>query len=195
MSKSADIVARSLLNTHHASVKLGVLKFRVYQPFVKDLARAFAGGKIDVSISGRQKYSMETISQLLFRRSWCQKLFLWYAKRYATCEEISAATMKIADIVSGKDLFDSVKIDKTRRKTVSETVGNNTITGIIATMMDQLNISYNEALQGINYPTMLLMMTDKVRTLVGDEEKIVQGSGADMARRRSNKKRGNKEQQ
>ena len=191
MSKSADIVARSLLNTHHASVKLGVLKFRVYQPFVKDLARAFAGGKIDVSISGRQKYSMETISRLLFRHSWCQKLFLWYAKRYATCEEISAATMKIADIVSGKDLFDSVKIDKT----VSETVGNNTITGIIATMMDQLNISYNEAFQGINYPTMLLMMTDKVRTLVGDEEKIVQGSGADMARRRSNKKRGNKEQQ
>lgn len=54
MSKSADIVARSLLNTHHVSVKLGVLKFRVYQPFVKDLARAFAGGKIDVSISGRQ---------------------------------------------------------------------------------------------------------------------------------------------
>lgn len=195
MSKSADIVARSLLNTHHASVKLGVLKFRVYQPFVKDLARAFAGGKIDVSISGRQKYSMETISRLLFRHSWCQKLFLWYAKRYATCEEISAATMKIADIVSGKDLFDSVKIDKTRRKTVSETVGNNTITGITATMMDQLNISYNEAFQGINYPTMLLMMTDKVRTLVGDEEKIVQGSGADMARRRSNKKRGNKEQQ
>ena len=194
MSKSADIVARSLLNTHHASVKLGVLTFRVYQPFVKDLARAFAGGKIDVSISGRQKYSMETISRLLFRHSWCQKLFLWYAKRYATCEEISAATMKIADIVSGKDLFDSVKIDKTRRKTVSETVGNNT-TGIIATMMDQLNISYNEAFQGINYPTMLLMMTDKVRTLVGDEEKIVQGSGADMARRRSNKKRGNKEQQ
>ena len=184
-----------MLNTHHASVKLGVLKFRVYQPFVKDLARAFAGGKIDVSISGRQKYSMETISRLLFRHSWCQKLFLWYAKRYATCEEISAATMKIADIVSGKDLFDSVKIDKTRRKTVSETVGNNTITGIIATMMDQLNISYNEAFQGINYPTMLLMMTDKVRTLVGDEEKIVQGSGADMARRRSNKKRGNKEQQ
>ena len=195
MSKSADIVARSLLNTHHASVKLGVLKFRVYQPFVKDLARAFAGGKIDVSISGRQKYSMETISKLLFRRSWCQKLSLWYAKRYATCEEISAATMKIADIVSGKDLFDSVKIDKTRRKTVSETVGNNTITGIIATMMDQLNISYNEAFQGINYPTMLLMMTDKVRTLVGDEEKIVRGSGADMARRRNNKKRGNKEQQ
>ena len=194
MSKSADIVARSLLNTHHVSVKLGVLKFRVYQPFVKDLARAFAGGKIDVSISGRQKYSMETISKLLFRRSWCQKLFLWYAKRYATCEEISAATMKIADIVSGKDLFDSVKIDKTRRKTVSETVGNNTITGIIATMMDQLNI-YNEAFQGINYPTMLLMMTDKVRTLVGDEEKIVRGSGADMARRRNNKKRGNKEQQ
>lgn len=66
MSKSADIVARSLLNTHHVSVKLGVLKFRVYQPFVKDLARAFAGGKIDVSISGRQKYSMETISKLLF---------------------------------------------------------------------------------------------------------------------------------
>lgn len=138
---------------------------------------------------------METISKLLFRRSWCQKLFLWYAKRYATCEDISAATMKIADIVSGKDLFDSVKIDKTRRKTVSETVGNNTITGILATMMEQLNISYNEAFQGINYPTMLLMMTDKVRTLVGDEEKIVRGSGADMARRRSNKKIGDKEQQ
>ena len=78
-------------------------------------------------------------------------------------------------LVSAKDLFDSVKIDKTRRNTIAETVGNNTITGIMATMMDQLNISYKEAFQGINYPTMLLMMTDKVRTLVGDEKKIVKG--------------------
>lgn len=36
------------------------------------------------------------------------------------------------------------------------------------------------------------MMTDKVRTLVGDEKKIVKGSGAEMAKRRGNKRRGNK---
>lgn len=107
----------------------------------------------------------------MFRRKWAQKVFLWYAKRYASYEEISHATCAIAEIVSGKDLFDSVKIDKTRRNTIAETVGNNTITGIMATMMDQLNISYKEAFQGINYPTMLLMMTDKVRTLVGDEKR------------------------
>ncbi|WP_418409317.1 hypothetical protein [Alistipes sp.] len=195
MSKSANIVAKSLLNTHHVSVKLGMMRFRVYQPFVKDLARAFAKGEINISMSGKQEYSIETISRLLFKRSWSQKLFLWYARRYATYEEISAATMKIVDIVSGKDLFDSVKIDKTRREKVSETVGNNTITGIIATMMEQLNISYKEAFRGINYPTMLLMMADKVRTLVGDEQKIIRGSGAEMARRRGNKKRGDKEQQ
>ena len=192
MSKSADIVARSLLNKHHVEVKLGMFTFRMYQPFVKDLARAFASGRIDVSIQGRQKFSLGTISRLMFRRRWAQKVFLWYAKRYVSYEELSHATCAIAEIVSGKDLLDSVKIDKTRRNTIAETVGNNTITGIMATMMDQLNISYKEAFQGINYPTMLLMMTDKVRTLVGDEKKIVKGSGAEMAKRRGNKRRGNK---
>lgn len=45
MIKSADIVARSLLNKHHVAVKLGMFTFRMYQPFVKDLARAFAAGR------------------------------------------------------------------------------------------------------------------------------------------------------
>ena len=59
----------------------------------------------------------------------------------------------------------------------------------MATMMEHQNISYREAFEEINFPTMLLMMTDKVRSLVGDEQKIVKGSGKEMAARRGRKRR------
>lgn len=97
--------------------------------------------------------------------------------------------MHIADIVTGKDLLQAVKVDKTQKKTISETVGNNTITGIMGSMMEHLNLTYQEAFYEINYPTMLLMMIDKSRTLMGDEQKIVKGSGKEMGARRGPAKR------
>lgn len=189
MSKSANIVAASLLNRHYATIRIGRLNFRVYQPRIKDLARAFSKERTDLSIDGRQQYSLEAVSKLLFRQRWKQRLFLWYANRYADYPQIREASETIAGIITGSDLLSAVKIDKTRKKAITETVGNNTIAGIMATMMEHLNISYRKAFEEINYPTMLLMMTDKVRSLVGDEQKIVKGSGKEMAARRGRKRR------
>ena len=183
MSKSANIVAASLLNKHHVIVRIGRLNFRFYQPYIKDLARAFADERLDLSIDGRQRYSLKTMSKLLFHCRWQQRLFLWYAGRYSDYRQIRIAAQKIADITTGKDLLESVKIDKTRKKTITETIGNNSIAGIMATMMKHLNISYRDAFEKVNYPTMMLMMIDKVRSLVGDEKKIVKGSGKEMAAR------------
>lgn len=114
-------------------------------------------------------------------------MFLWYARHYGDYQQIRIAAQKIADVTTGKDLLESVKIDKTRKKAIVETVGNNSIAGIMATMMEHLNISYQDAFERVNYPTMMLMMIDKVRSLVGDEKKIVKGSGREMAARRKQK--------
>ena len=54
MSKSANIVAASLLNRHYATIRIGRFNFRVYQPRIKDLARAFSKERTDLSIDGRQ---------------------------------------------------------------------------------------------------------------------------------------------
>lgn len=53
MSKSANIVAASLLNRHYATIRIGRFNFRVYQPRIKDLARAFSKERTDLSIDGR----------------------------------------------------------------------------------------------------------------------------------------------
>lgn len=94
MSKSANIVAASLLNKHHVIVRIGRLNFRFYQPYIKDLARAFADERLDLSIDGRQRYSLKTMSKLLFHCRWQQRLFLWYAGRYSDYRQIRIAAQK-----------------------------------------------------------------------------------------------------
>lgn len=188
MSKSANIVAASLLNKHYTTIRIGRLKFRAYQPCIKDLVRAFSDEPADLSINGRQRYSLEVMSRLLFRQCWQQRLFLWYIKRYGDYTQIRIATQQIADITTGRDLLESIKVDKTHKKNIAETVGNNSIAGIVATMMEYLNINYQDAFEKINYPTMMLMMVDKARSLIGDEKKIVKSSGKEMAARRGRKK-------
>ena len=63
-------------------------------------------------------------------------MFLWYARHYGDYQQIRIAAQKIADVTTGKDLLELVKIDKTRKKAIVETVGNNSIAGIMATMME-----------------------------------------------------------
>lgn len=135
--------------------------------------------------------SINTISRLLFKHPLPRRIFEWYAARYATCDQLRIAAIRIADVVTGKDLFDAVKIDKTKKKTETETVGNNTICGMLTSMLEQLNITYKEAFDSINYPTLLLMMIDKCRSLTGGEQKIVKGSGKNMGARRGAAKKRN----
>lgn len=188
MSKSSSIVARSLLNKHSVSVRFGVLKIKVNQPFIKDLVRAYSNTEHETSIASMADISLEVMSSLIFNNGILRRLFLWYVKRYVPYRDISVATKEIANIVTGKDIFEVVKVDKVKREKVIESVGNNTIAGVIPTIMEHLQLSYMDVWQGVNYPTLLLMMTDKVRSLSGDEKKVVKISGSEMAARRKQNK-------
>lgn len=72
-----------------------------------------------------------TISKVLFKNHILQHLLTWYIKRYSSFEELKIATEQIERVIQGKDLFEGVRIDKTKSDNVIETVGNNSIAGII----------------------------------------------------------------
>lgn len=185
---SLNIVALSLLNKHFVRIKIGIFSFKVYQPFIKDLARVFyKSNTLNEGIITINSNNIESMSRLIFRNVLLQRLFVWYVKRYSNFNEINIASKKIEIIIQGKDIFDFVKIDKVKSKKIIETVGNNSIAGIITTLMDSIHISYMEAFEKINYPTMLLMSVDKLRTLTGDEQKVVKTSGKEMMNRRRRK--------
>lgn len=189
MSKSSSIVAMSLLNRHHVGIRIGRLTFRVYQPYIKDLVRAFSGDSAASWSSMSDNISIDVIARLLYNNRVFQRLFVWYAKRYATYEQIRAAAQAIAEVITGQDIFKVVKVDKVKRNKLSQIVGNNTIVGVMAMIVEYLHLSYRDVYEGINYPTLLLMMTDKARSLGSDEEKVVKISGKDMAERRKKNKR------
>lgn len=50
-------------------------------------------------------------------------------------------------------------------------VGGETITGQIASFIENLNLSYKEVYEELPYLLLVLMMADKPRTVYGDEEK------------------------
>lgn len=131
MSKSANIVAASLLNRHYATIRIGRFNFRVYQPRIKDLAPG-RSRRTDRSVHRRpgSNTRWRRYRNCWFRQRWKQRLFLWYANRYADYPQIREAAETIAGIITGSDLLSAVKIDKTRKKAITETVGNNTIAGI-----------------------------------------------------------------
>lgn len=183
-----NIVARSLLNKHFVVVRIGIFRLKVYQPLVKDLARIFDESvTINDGILSVSGSSLFTISKVLFRYRFLQYMFTWYMKRYSSFQELKTVSEQIERIMQGKDLFESVKIDKTKSKRTIETVGNNSIAGILTTLMDSIHVSYTEAFERINYPVMLLMSVDKLRTLTGDERKVIKTSGKELANRRKRK--------
>ena len=61
-------------------------------------------------------------------------------------------------------------------------IGNDTLLGQIATLMENLHLSYDEVVYKIPYRTLLVMQKDKLHPCIG--VKIKKISGKEMAARR-----------
>ena len=55
----------------------------------------------------------------------------------------------------------------------TETIGNDTLLGQIATFMENLHLSYNEVFEVIPYRNLLIMQKDKLHTVYGEVMKEV----------------------
>ncbi|MBO5387629.1 MAG: hypothetical protein J6A59_05745 [Lachnospiraceae bacterium] len=61
-------------------------------------------------------------------------------------------------------------------------IGNDTLLGQIATLIETLHLSYEEVVYKIPYRNLLIMQKDRLHACIG--ERIQKVSGADMAARR-----------
>lgn len=68
----------------------------------------------------------------------------------------------------------------------SETVGNKTFFGQIASLMDALHLSYTDVFEVIPYRNLLMMQRDKLHAVYGGE-KVKKISGKELANRRKKK--------
>ena len=64
-------------------------------------------------------------------------------------------------------------------------IGNDTLLGQIATLIETLHLSYEEVVYKIPYRNLLIMQKDRLHACIGDRVKKV--SGKDMAARRGKK--------
>lgn len=68
----------------------------------------------------------------------------------------------------------------------TETVGNTTFLGQIASLVDTLHLSYIEVFEVIPYRNLLMMQRDKLHAVYGGH-KVKRISGKDLANRRKKK--------
>lgn len=68
-------------------------------------------------------------------------------------------------------------------------IGNDTLIGQIATLMENLHLSYEEVVYKIPYRVLLIMQKDKLHPCIGVKVKKV--SGKDMAARRGKRMKSN----
>ena len=193
MSKTANIVASSLIGEYCKEIKLGRFTFKIYQPTIKDMCQIF--GNSTASINDNIKH-FELISQMpehikdcaralsfavSIRKSNLFRILAYkYILNYATMEEILIAFRTLHIVVAGKDLFDSVNIEQVTSNDKSESIGANSIFGAICSLIENLHLSYKEAFEIIPYPCLLMMNADKLRILGANENRVTLVSGRDM---------------
>lgn len=71
-------------------------------------------------------------------------------------------------------------------------IGNDTLIGQIATLMENLHLSYEEVVYKIPYRILLIMQKDKLHPCIG--VKVNKVSGKDMAARRGKRSKANEVQ-
>ena len=195
-NNAAKIVADSLLRTYYKEVKLGKFTFKIYQPTVKEMCLIF--GENTASINDNMK-RFELMSQMPEHINNCVRALSFavsikktdmfrvlaykYILNYATMEQIVNAFVVLSGVINGKELFDSVKMDKVYSKNGSaETIGANSIFGAMGSLMDNLHLTYKEVFETIPYPCLLMMNADKLRVLGTGEERMVEVTGKEFAR-------------
>lgn len=204
MSKASMIVSSSLLGTYYKEVQLGRFTFKIYQPTVKEMCLIF--GENTASINDNMK-RYELISQMPEHLNNCARALSFavsikksdmfrvlaykYILNYATMEQILIAFRTLSEVVSGKELFDSVKMDKSRSKNgTAQTVGANSMFGAMGSLMDNLHLTHKEVFEVIPYPCLLMMNADKLRVLGAGEDKMEEVTAEEFLRRRA-ERRGN----
>lgn len=203
MNNAANVVASSIIGAYYKEVKLGRFTYKIYQPTVKDMCLIF--GNNSTSINDNMK-RFELIAQMPERINECaralsyavsirkpellRKLAYQYIMHYASLEQIEAAFYVLANVINGKELFDSVKVDQVKSESKAESIGGNSIFGAMCSLMENLHLSHKEAFEVIPYPVMLIMNADKLRPLGMNEKKVNKISGKELAGRRKGVKRG-----
>lgn len=71
-------------------------------------------------------------------------------------------------------------------------IGNATMFGQMATLMESLHLTYKEVFEEIPYRVLMLMSKDKLRPLTGD--RVVKSTGKDMLARRGKIKKKKKKE-
>lgn len=83
------------------------------------------------------------------------------------------------------DIWEKVIGFDRERSAGGETAGNATLLGQVATFMENLHLTYNEAYREIPFRNLLVMQKDKLHTVTGTKIKKI--SGKEMASRRMKK--------
>lgn len=188
----SDIVCSALLGTYRKKIKLGTFSFYLKLPTLSEISFMLGNSRNlnKDSMNMLQlspERSVRVLSKALFKHRILRSVFVWYVMRYSAYEQIAQAMNTLSSVIVGKDLMEAVKFDEVRSNTVIETVGNNSIAGITATLMESLKTSFHETWYDIPYSNLLLMSADKVRTLSSNEVKVTKVSGKDLANRRKRK--------
>lgn len=187
----SDIVSSALLGKYYREVRLGKFRFKIYMPTLKRIASIVVNecGLNDgiKTICLDHTHSVDKLSIAIFDNHLLRFLFKWYVCRYVPSSHVKEAVEVLCSLMRGDDLFSSVKFEKTTVKEHYDTVGNNSILGVLATLMDSLHVSYTEAFEKIPYPVLLVMSADKIRTLSSNECKVVEMTGREMLNRKIKK--------
>lgn len=202
MNKAAYLVSRFLTGDYYKEVKLGCMSFRIYPPTIKELLEIFPDWKLSVQdittkaeLISKMPEHLEELAGIIVRtcikgqRTRSKRILLQkYIMRYASFDEISNAILQLSILIRGDELFNECRLDKTVKEKVTIILGNNNMMGQVASFMENLHLSYYEVLNEIPYPVLLMMSSDKMRSLSPDEKIVRKISGQDFMERRMKNK-------
>lgn len=198
MNKAADLVSRFLTGDYYKEVVLGHMTLKMYPPTIKELINIFPRWELSVQETTTRAEIMSKMPENSWqsagivsracirgqRTGFKRAALQQYIMHYASHEEITNAVMQLSIVIRGDELFKECQLDKTVREKASIILGNNNMMGQVASFIENLHLSYNEVLNEIPYPVLLMMSSDKLRTLSPDEKIIRRMSGQEFMKRR-----------
>ena len=101
----------------------------------------------------------------------------------ARIEEIVDAIEECLSMLSIDEWERSIGFDQEKNDSKSETAGNATLMGQIATFMENLHLSYDDVYSRIPYRNLMVMQKDKLHTVMGS--KVHKISGKEMMAHRT----------
>lgn len=182
MNKAAQIVSETLLGVYNRPVTLGKREFKIYQPAIREIARMFNGSDLSVNDNMKSLQVMASMPEhmdslchtlavaVTIKRPALERLAFEYIRRFATIDQIQEAIISLGSVIRGEDIFGNCEIDKSSVKETTKVLGNNNLTGQIATFIDQLHLSYQEVYEKLSFPLLLLMMADKPRVVYDETD-------------------------